>query len=118
DLLERAPHQVHRYEDGALVTRPVDEVRLADRLFVKTGEVVPVDGMLEGDAVLDESALTGESLPVERPRGDLVRSGAVNAGPGLDLHATSTSADSTYAGIVRLVEEAERQKAPSVRLAD
>jgi heavy metal translocating P-type ATPase len=117
-LLERAPQQVSRYEDGELRTRPVDEVRLADRLFVKTGEVVPVDGLLEGDAVLDESALTGESRPVERPRGDLVRSGAVNAGPGFDLHATSTAADSTYAGIIRLVEEAERQKAPSVRLAD
>jgi heavy metal translocating P-type ATPase len=118
DLLERAPQQVHRYEDGALVTRPIDDVHLADRLFVKTGEVVPVDGLLESDAVLDESALTGESLPVERPRGDLVRSGAVNAGAGFDLHATSTAADSTYSGIVRLVEEAERQKAPAVRLAD
>jgi len=118
DLLERAPQQVNRYEDGELRTRPIDEVNLADRLFVKTGEVVPVDGLLEGDAVLDESALTGESRPVDRPRGDLVRSGAVNAGSGFDLHATSTAADSTYAGIVRLVEEAERQKAPSVRLAD
>jgi heavy metal translocating P-type ATPase len=118
DLLERAPQQVHRYEDGELQTRPVGEVGLADRLFVKTGEVVPVDGLLEGDAVLDESALTGESRPVDRPRGDLVRSGAVNAGPGFDLHATSTAADSTYAGIVRLVQEAERQKAPAVRLAD
>jgi len=117
-LLERAPQLVHRYEDDELRTRAIDEVGLGDRLFVKTGEVVPVDGVLEGDAVLDESALTGESRPVERPRGDLVRSGALNAGVGFDLHATSTAADSTYAGIVRLVEEAERQKAPAVRLAD
>ena len=117
-LLERAPQLVHRYEDGELHTRPIDRVVLGDLLFVKTGEVVPVDGVLEGDAVLDESALTGESRPVERPRGDLVRSGALNAGAGFDLHATSTAADSTYAGIVRLVEEAERQKAPAVRLAD
>ncbi|HZT11058.1 MAG TPA: heavy metal translocating P-type ATPase, partial [Actinomycetota bacterium] len=117
-LLERAPQLVHRYEDGELHTRPIDQVVLGDLLFVKTGEVVPVDGVLEGDAVLDESALTGESRPVERPRGDLVRSGALNAGAGFDLHATSTAADSTYAGIVRLVEEAERQKAPAVRLAD
>jgi cation transport ATPase len=71
DLLERAPQQVNRYEEGELHTRPIDEVRLADRLFVKTGEVVAVDGVLEGDAVLDESALTGESRPVERPRGAL-----------------------------------------------
>ncbi len=117
-LLERAPQLVHRYENAELRTRPIDQVGLADRLFVKTGEVVPVDGVLEGDGVLDESALTGESRPVERPRGDLVRSGALNAGVGFDLHATSTAADSTYAGIVRLVEEAERQKAPAVRLAD
>ena len=117
-LLARAPQQVHRYEEGELQTRDIDEVVLADRLFVKTGEVVPVDGVLEGDAILDESALTGESRPVERPSGDLVRSGAVNAGPAFDLHATATAADSTYAGIVRLVEAAELEKAPAVRLAD
>lgn len=117
-LLERAPQQVHRYEDGTLTTRPIEEVRVGDRLFVKTGEVVPVDGIVEGDSVFDESALTGESRPVERVRGDLVRSGAVNAGQAFDLHATATVADSTYAGIVRLVEEAEKQKAPFVRLAD
>ena len=118
DLLGRAPRQAHRYEDGALTAVPIEQVRLGDRLMVKTGEVVPVDGLLEGAAVLDESALTGESRPVERPRADLVRSGALNAGAAFDLHATSTAADSTYAGIVRLVEEAEAAKAPSVRLAD
>ena len=117
-LLARAPRQVHRYEDGALQTRDVDDVVLGDRLFVKTGEVVPVDGVLQGDAVLDESALSGESRPVERPRGDLVRSGAINAGAAFDLVATATAAESTYAGIVRLVEAAEREKAPAVRLAD
>lgn len=117
-LLERAPTMVHRYEAGALQTRGIDDVGLGDRLFVKTGEVVPVDGLLEGHAVLDEAALTGESRPVERPSGDLVRSGAVNAGPAFDLHATATAADSTYSGIVRLVKAAEKEKAPAVRLAD
>jgi heavy metal translocating P-type ATPase len=117
-LLDRAPRHVHRYENGGLHTRPIEEVALGDRLMVKTGEVVPVDGMLESNAVLDEAALTGESRPVERPRADLVRSGAVNAGASFDLHATATAEDSTYAGIVRLVEEAEKQKAPFVRLAD
>ena len=118
DLLARAPRQVHRYEGAGLETRDVDDVVLGDRLFVKSGEVVPVDGVLEGDAVLDESALSGESRPVERPRGDLVRSGAVNAGQAFDLHATATAADSTYAGIVRLVEAAQSERAPAVRLAD
>jgi heavy metal translocating P-type ATPase len=117
-LLERAPHQVTRYEDGELRSRPIDEVRPADRLFVKTGEVVPVDGLLLGNAVLDESALTGESRPVERLVGEQVRSGAVNAGAALDLRAIATAAESTYAGILRLVDEAERQKAPFVRIAD
>jgi heavy metal translocating P-type ATPase len=117
-LLARAPRVVTRYEDGELVERPVEEVRQGERLLVKTGEVVPVDGVLLGDAVLDESALTGESRPVDRPQHDLVRSGAVNAGAGFDLRATATAEESTYAGIIRLVRDAEREKAPSVRLAD
>ena len=117
-LLERAPGTVTRYEDGDLVTRPIEDVRTDDRLFVKSGEVVPVDGLLLGDAVLDESALTGESRPVDRQHHDLVRSGALNAGPAFDLRATATAEESTYAGIVRLVKEAQESKAPAVRLAD
>jgi heavy metal translocating P-type ATPase len=118
DLLERAPRTVTRYEDGALATRPIEEVAVGDRLLVKQGEVVPVDGVMLADGALDESALTGESRPVERSDGDLVRSGAVNAGGAFDLRASTTAEASTYAGIVRLVQEAERQKAPFVRLAD
>lgn len=117
-LLARAPQRVTRYEDGMLVERSIDDVRPGDRLFVKSGEVVPVDGVLLSDAVFDESALTGESRPVERLQGDMVRSGAVNAAAALDLRATAVAAESTYAGIVRLVREAEVQKAPSVRVAD
>ncbi len=117
-LLDRAPRTVNRYEDGVLVERPVEEVRRGDRLLVKQGAVIPVDGVASTHAVLDESALTGESRPVERAAGDPIRSGAVNAGGAFELIATATAAESTYAGIVRLVEEAERQKAPFVRLAD
>ena len=117
-LLDRAPQMVTRYEDGELVTRSIDEVRAGDRLFVKTGEVVPVDGVLMSIGVFDESALTGESRPSERPLGDQIRSGAVNAGSAIDLRAVATAAESTYAGIVRLVQGAEKQKAPFVRVAD
>jgi heavy metal translocating P-type ATPase len=117
-LLGRAPRVVTRHEGEDLVTRPIEEVDRGDRLLVKTGEVVPVDGVLAGDAVLDESALTGESRPVDRPHNDLVRSGAVNAGPAFDLRATATADESTYAGIVRLVRAAQEEKAPAVRLAD
>lgn len=118
-LLERTPHLAHRYQtDGMLATVPVEQVRPGDRLLVGAGEVVPVDGALVVAAVLDESALTGESLPVERDVGDPVRSGVVNAGSPFDLRVTTSSAESTYAGIVRLVSEAESSQAPLVRLAD
>ncbi len=118
-LLARAPRTVHRYEDGELRSVDVELVVAGDLLLVKPGEVVPVDGLLAGvTGVLDESALTGESRPAERALGDPIRSGAVNAGPAFDLRATATSEESTYAGIVRLVEEAQRRKAPFVRLAD
>jgi heavy metal translocating P-type ATPase len=118
-LLERAPRTVHRYAADAIESVPIEQVRPGDLLLVKQGEVVPVDGILRSEnCVLDESALTGESRPVERGKGDPLRSGAVNAGTSATLLATATADESTYAGIVRLIEEAERQKAPFVRLAD
>ena len=118
-LVSRAPRTVHRYEPLGLVSRDVGEVSPGDVLLVKPGEVVPVDGAVASEsAVLDESALTGESLPVDRAEGERTRSGVVNAGPPFDLRALSTAETSTYAGIVRLVREAQASKAPFVRLAD
>jgi heavy metal translocating P-type ATPase len=119
-LLGRVPRTAHRYQDGGLVRLPIAEVRAGDRLLVKPGEVVPVDGVVAGGlaAVLDESALTGESRPVERREGEPVESGTVNAGGPFDLRAVATAAASTYAGIVRLVAAAQASKAPFVRLAD
>jgi heavy metal translocating P-type ATPase len=118
-LLARAPNVVHRYENGKLTSPDITEVKRSDVLLVKPGEIVPVDGVIaSGAAVLDESALTGESRPAERLTGDTVRSGAVNAGPPFDMHALTTAEESTYAGIVRLVREAQVSKAPFVRLAD
>ncbi|MFI5225688.1 MAG: HAD-IC family P-type ATPase, partial [Candidatus Limnocylindrales bacterium] len=118
-LLGRAPRDVQRYVDGRLETVPIDVVVAGDRLAIRPGEVVPVDGMaVGGPAVLDESALTGESRLVTRGEGEAVSSGTVNAGSSFDLRAIAPAAASTYAGIVRLVEEAQRSKAPFVRLAD
>ena len=118
-LLERAPHIAHRYHGDQLVTVALIEVAPGDLLMVATGELVPVDGMIASDsATLDESALTGESLPFERARGENLRSGALNAGAPFDMRATTNSADSTYSGIVRLVREAESSQPPFVRLAD
>ncbi len=118
-LLERAPQQVHRYVGSELEIVPVESVVVGDLLLVRPGEVVPVDGtIVDVAAVLDESALTGESRPVTRQPGDPVASGVIDSGGPFQLRATATASASTYAGIVRLVEQASRSKAPAVRLAD
>jgi len=118
-LLDRAPRTARRYRDGNVEVVPLEDVAAGDLLLVASGDVVPVDGAVAADAaVLDESALTGEARPAEHMRGDQVRSGAVNAGGPFDLRATGTAAESTYAGIVRLVSAAENSQAPFVRLAD
>src|ERR1035441_3668189 len=118
-LLERVPRTARRYRTAGLETVQLEAVAPGDRLLVASGDLVPVDGTVAGGpAVLDESALTGEPLPVERSPGEQIRSGTVNAGGPFDLFVTATAEDSTYAGIVRLVSEAEQSQAPFVRLAD
>jgi cation transport ATPase len=117
-LVQRAPRTAKRRIEGGVVEVPVDDVVVGDLLLVGTGEIVPVDGRLRSLAVLDESALTGEAMPVERVAGDDVRSGVVNAGQPMDLVATAMAAESTYAGVVRLVEQAQASSAPFVRAAD
>jgi len=118
-LVERAPTSAHRLEDGGLATVALSDVVPGDELMVASGELVPVDGTVtSSSAVLDESALTGEPIPVTRLVGEPVRSGVLNAGGPLRLRATTSAADSTYAGIIRLVSQAEASQAPFVRLAD
>ncbi len=119
-LLQNAPRTAHRLgPDGQPADVPVGDVVVGDRLLVRPFEVVPVDGLLESDdATLDESSLTGESLPVEHVRGDGLLSGAVNGGDAIELRATAAAADSQYQRIIALVREAQDSKAPFVRLAD
>jgi heavy metal translocating P-type ATPase len=118
-LLSRVPRFALRHHDGELEEVALDRVEPGDRLLVRRGDVVPVDGVVEkGVAVLDLSALTGESLPVSFPAGQPVMSGATNAGEAFDLVASARAAESTYAGIVRLVETAQTARAPMARLAD
>ncbi|QDB79654.1 cadmium-translocating P-type ATPase [Georgenia wutianyii] len=119
-LLENAPHTAHRLDDaGGLTDLPVDEVAVGDRLLVRPFEVVPVDGVLESDgASLDESSLTGESIPVDKFRGDQLLSGAVNGAEAIELRATALAAESQYQRIIALVREAQESRAPFVRLAD
>ncbi|MBO3090030.1 heavy metal translocating P-type ATPase [Cellulomonas dongxiuzhuiae] len=119
-LLQNAPRTAHRLgPDGQPTDVPVEDVVVGDRLLVRPFEAVPVDGLLESpDATLDESSLTGESLPVDHARGDALLSGSVNGGEAIELRATAAAADSQYQRIVALVREAQDSKAPFVRLAD
>lgn len=118
-LLARVPRSAMLHVDGALVEVPVERIEPGDRLLIRRGDVVPADGKVAGGvAVLDQSALTGEAMPVRLGDGDEVLSGSTNAGDAFDLTATRRAADSTYAGVVRLAEEAQRSRAPMARLAD
>jgi heavy metal translocating P-type ATPase len=118
-LVQRAPRIAHRQRGKSLEEVSVDELSVGDVVLVRQGELVPVDGrVLSSSAALDESTLSGESLPVTHARGESVRSGSANAGEAFDLEATRRAAESSYAHLVRLVQAAEGQRAPFVRLAD
>jgi heavy metal translocating P-type ATPase len=118
-LLERAPRIAHRRTDGGVEEVGVETVVPGDVVIVRSGEVIPVDGVVaSGRAVIDEAALTGEPLPVRRAAGGSVRSGTANAGEAFDLRTTRAASESAYASIVRLVRDAESQRAPFVRMAD
>ena len=119
DLLSRVPRTATRHRDGGLEEVALDAIAPGDRLLIRQGDVVPVDGRIaSATAFLDTAALTGESLPVRLDHGAEAMSGSTNAGDAFDLTATREAKDSTYAGIVRLVEEAQASKAPLARLAD
>jgi len=118
-LVGRAPRIAHRRVGDVVEEVAVEELSVGDRVLVRAGEVVPVDGLVtSGEAVLDESALTGEPLPVSCKRGAPVRSGTANAGDAFELRATRPASESAYAAVVRLVREAESHRAPFVRMAD
>jgi heavy metal translocating P-type ATPase len=118
-LVERAPRIATVLDGNQANGVPVEEVQVGDLVLVRAGEVLPVDGVVETDqAVVDEAALTGESLPVLFHRGDSVRSGTLNAADALKLRVIRPAAESAYAAVVRLVQEAETQRAPFVRMAD
>jgi heavy metal translocating P-type ATPase len=118
-LVQRAPRIAHRRRGDAVEEVPVEELAVGDTVIVRAGEVLPADGsVLADDAVVDESALTGEALPAVYGHGELVRSGTANAGDAFELRVVRPAAESAYAGLVRLVREAETQRAPFVRMAD
>jgi heavy metal translocating P-type ATPase len=118
-LVQRAPKIAWLRVDDTLRAVPAEDVQVGDVVVVRTGEVVPVDGtLLSTEAVLDTSSLTGESLPVSLRTGMSVLSGSANAGAPFDVRADRPSRESAYAALVRLVEQAQAQRAPFVRMAD
>jgi heavy metal translocating P-type ATPase len=118
-LIQRAPRVAPRRSAEGWRQVDVDRVKVGDLLLVRAGEVVPTDGVVESErAVIDESSLTGEPLPATYAHGEAVRSGTANAGDPFELRARERAADSAYAALVQLVQEAQRRRAPFVRMAD
>ena len=120
DLLNRAPKIAHIVaDDGSTSDHPIKSVTVGMTVQVKPGEVVPVDAILvRGSGLIDESSLTGESLPVEKKPGDELLSGSVNGAETLIIKAIRVAKDSQYSQIVMLVQAAANSHAPFVRLAD
>lgn len=118
-LVDRAPREAHRRVGDHIEEMPISAVAIGDQLMVRAGEIVPVDGVVTSSAAtIDESALTGEPIPVVKTRGAAVLSGSLNVGETFELTVSAAAGESTYAGIVRLVTAAQTAKAPFVRLAD
>ncbi|MGH2912721.1 MAG: hypothetical protein ACRDJ3_09635, partial [Solirubrobacteraceae bacterium] len=118
-LVQRAPRVAQRKLNGRLEEVPVEQVQAGEVLVVRTGEVIPVDGtVLSEKAVVDTSTLSGEPLPVTLASGMPVQSGAANAGDPFEVRADRPAAQSAYAALVGLVEQAQSQRAPLVRMAD
>jgi len=118
-LVDRAPRVAHRLTNGSVEDVSINSVEVGNAILVRAGEIIPVDGLVTSAvAILDEAALTGEPIPVNRRRGEGARSGALNAGDTFEMRASATADASTYAGIVRLVTTAQTAKSPFIRLAD
>ncbi|MFI3149959.1 heavy metal translocating P-type ATPase [Streptococcus suis] len=118
-LMNLAPKTARLIRDGQEITLPLEQVQVGDVLQVRPGEQIPVDGkVLQGQSTVDESMLTGESLPVKKAVGDSVVGATLNQHGAFQMQATKVGADTTLAQIIRLVEEAQGSKAPIAQLAD
>jgi heavy metal translocating P-type ATPase len=118
-LLGRVARTAQVYRGNGLVETPIEKMAPGDRLFIRASEIIPADGRVHGGAaLLDESSMTGEPMPVHRNAGEAVASGVANAGVPFDLVLSRTAANSTYAAVVKLVDAARFSKAPVARLAD
>lgn len=118
-LLELVPSQATVIRYGEAVTINTEDIRVGDIIRIKPGERMPVDGLVtEGQTFVDESMMTGESVPIEKKVGDTITSATINQNGSIDYQATRVGSDTTLAQIVRLVEEAQGSKAPIAALAD
>ena len=118
-LLEIAPKVATVVRDGKSMEVPVEEVKIAEIFTVKSGMNIPLDGeVLTGESAVNQAPITGESVPVEKKKGDPVFAGTVNGEGSLEVKATKAAGDTTLARIIRLVKEAQEQKAPSQRFVD
>lgn len=118
-LMDLAPKTAHVLRDGGEVTIPAGEVREGELFLVKPGESIPVDGeVLEGESAVDESALTGESLPVDKHAGDQISAATINQNGALTCKATRVGKDTTLEQIIDMVENAVATKAPIAQIAD
>ena len=119
ELMGLAPKTAIVIRDGKEVVTPIEEVRAGDELLAKPGEKIAVDGIvLEGHTSVDESMLTGESLPVEKTKGDAVTGASINQNGTIRYRAERVGRETALAQIIRLVEEAQGSKAPIARMAD
>ncbi|MCR5251796.1 MAG: heavy metal translocating P-type ATPase [Lachnospiraceae bacterium] len=118
-LMRMAPKTATILKDGSEVTVSIEEVQVGDRFAVRPGDSIPVDGIvLEGESAVNESALTGESIPVEKQAGDKVSAATINTSGHLVCEATRVGEDTTLAGIIRMVSDAAATKAPIAKIAD
>ncbi|MCR5457904.1 MAG: cadmium-translocating P-type ATPase [Clostridiales bacterium] len=118
-LMKLAPKTANVIRDGKETTIPIDDVKVGDVFVVRPGENIPVDGtVIEGESAIDESALTGESIPVDKVAGNMVSSATLNQSGFLKCSATKVGEDTTFAQIIKMVSEAAATKAPVARLAD
>ena len=118
-LISIAPQQGRRITNGKEEMIPAEEIRIGDIIRILPGETIPVDGeIINGQTSVDQSVMTGESLPIDKEKGDSVFCGTINRFGAVDIKATKVGKDSSLQKLIRMVEEAEENKAPMQRTAD
>lgn len=120
NLVDRIPRDVWLWQDNRASKKiKLEKVKVGQEILIRKGEVISLDGiLLSKNGTTDESSLTGEPYPIEKITGDIIRSGTINVGDAIRVQVTKASKDSTYRKIIALVEKAQEEKAPLVRLAD